>query len=109
MSSSRGCGGFTAFDCKTAADRDQLLLKLRSKGQESTVVVPTVSKTYVRRPWFIVLVNLGYSFNVHARLPLRVAMSQHCEEPRCSFHTLEGRSLIGHCVALFNVLISRFS
>ena len=39
-------------------------------------------QTYVRRPWLIVLVNLGYSFNVHACLPLCVAISQHCEETR---------------------------
>ena len=48
-------------------------------------------QTYVQRPWLIVSVNLGYSFNVHAWLPLRVAMSQHCEE---SFETLEARSLV---------------
>ena len=53
--------------------------------------------------------NLGYSFKLHDWLPLRVAMSQHCVEPRCSFQTLEGRSLIGYYVTLFNVLISRFS
>ena len=34
-------------------------------------------------------------------------MSQNCEE--CSFQTLEGRMLICYYVALFNVLISRFS
>ena len=38
-------------------------------------------------------------------LPLCVAMSQHCEEPECSFQTLEGRTLIDYNVALFNVLI----
>ena len=66
-------------------------------------------ETYVRKPWLIVLVNLGYSFNVHASLPLCVAISQHCEEPGCSFQTLEGRSLIGYYMTLFNVLTCRFS
>ena len=31
-------------------------------------------QTYGRRPWLIVLVNLDYSFNVHAWLPLRVSI-----------------------------------
>ena len=66
-------------------------------------------QTYVRGPWLIVLENLGYSFNVQAWLPLCVAMSQHCEEPWCSFQTLEGRLLIGYHVALFNELTFRFS
>ena len=44
-------------------------------------------QTYVRMPWLIVFVNIGYSFNVHARLPLCVAMSKHCEEPGCSLQT----------------------
>ena len=34
---------------------------------------------------------------------------QHFEEHGCSFQTLEGRSLFGYHVALFNVLISRFA
>ena len=61
-------------------------------------------QTYVPRSWLIVLVNLGYSFNVHVRLPLCVAMSQQCEEPGPYFQTMEGRLLIGYYVALFNVL-----
>ena len=61
-------------------------------------------ETYVRKPWLIVMVKLGYSFNVHASLPLCVVISQHCEEPGCSFQTLEGRSPIGYYVATFNVL-----
>ena len=65
--------------------------------------------TYVWRPWLIVLVNLEYSFSGHASLPLCVAMSQHCGEPECSFHILEGRLLIGYYMALFNVLTYRFS
>ena len=51
-------------------------------------------QTYVRRLWLIVLVNLGYSFSVHAWLPLCVAMSEYCEEPGCSFQTLEDRWLV---------------
>ena len=35
--------------------------------------------------------------------------SQHCEEPGCSFQTLEGRSLIGYWIASFNVLTYRFT
>ena len=66
-------------------------------------------QTYIRRQWLIASVNLGYQFNVHAGLPLCVAMSQHCEEPGCSFQTMEGRSLIGYYAALFNALTSRFA
>ena len=89
--------------------RDQLTFDL-CRNPIHSIIVPTCGpQTYVCRLWLIVLVNLGYSFNFHASLPLRVAMSQHCEEPGCPSQTLEGRSLIGYYVALFNVLISRFS
>ena len=33
---------------------------------KQTIVVPKVSKLMSERPWLIVSVNLGYSFNVHA-------------------------------------------
>ena len=66
-------------------------------------------QTYVRKPWLIVSVNLAYSFNVYAWLPLRVAMSKDCEEPGCSFQMLEGGSLIGYNVVSFNVLTYRLS
>ena len=66
-------------------------------------------QTYVQRLWLIVLVNLRYSFNDHAWLPPCVAMSRHCEEPGCSFQTLERRSLIGYYMALFNALTYKFS
>ena len=32
------------------------------------------SQTYVQKEWLIVLVNIGYSFNVHAWLPLYMAI-----------------------------------
>ena len=77
---------------------------LNGAEQPNIIVVSTVSKTYVRRPWLIVSINIGYSFNVHAWLPLRVAMSKHCEEPGLSFQMLEGGSPIGHNVVSCNVL-----
>ena len=40
----------------------------------------------------------------HVWLPLRVAMSKHCEEPGCSFQMLGGGSLIDYNVVSFNVL-----
>ena len=76
---------------------------------KNLIVIHTVPKTDVRRPWLMMSVNLGYSFNVHAWLPLCVAMIQHCEELRCSFQQLEGRSLVGYYVALFNVLTCMFT
>ena len=75
----------------------------------SIIFVPTVSKLFVRRPWLIMSINLRYSFNVHAWLPFRMAMSWNGEEPRRSFQMLEGRSPIGYYVALFNVLTSMFT
>ena len=46
---------------------------------------------------------------ISTQLPIHVAISQHCEEPGCSFQKLAGRSLIGYQVALLNVLTYRFS
>ena len=60
-------------------------------------------QTYVRRPWLVVLVNLGYSFYVNAWLLLCVALSHHYEKPGCSFQ------MVGCYLALFNVLIYRCS
>ena len=51
------------------------------------------------------LVNLGYSFNVHACLPLCVAIMNRC----CEEQMLGERSLICYYVALFNVLTYRFT
>ena len=66
-------------------------------------------QNYIWRPWLIVLVNLWYSFNVHARLPLCMAINEHCEEPRCSFQTRERKSLIGCYMVKISVLTYRFS
>ena len=94
----------------TLSSHPQLLCRtILGKRLLAEQIVYWICMPHVLRPWLIVLVNLGYSFNVHAWLPLRVAMSQHCEEPWCSFQTLEGRLLIGYYMTLFDVLTYWFS
>ena len=50
---------------------------------------------------------LWQNVDIHSIFMLDAAlcgyMNRHCEEPECSFHTLEGRSQIGYYAALFNV------
>ena len=77
--------------------------KILKLTQLETIAVSTVPKTYVRRPWLIVSVNLGYSFNVHAWLPLRVATSKQWRTRMLLPNAGSG------IVVSFNVLVYRLS
>ena len=63
----------------------------------------------VRMPWLMDL-KLKHVIECPRLLaPLRGFINRHCEEPGCSFQTLEGRSLIGYYSALFKVMTFTFS
>ena len=61
-----------------------------------------------KRGWWS-LYNLDIHSKVTLDCTLHMAIWMHCEEPGCSFETLQGRSPIGYCAALFNVVSYTFS
>ena len=69
-------GGAYIFNGKEKTSSWHLLLPQITTRSHRRIHGP---QTYVQIPWLIVSVNIGYSFNVNAWMPLRVAMIKHCE------------------------------